>query len=350
MRLSIVICNYNYGRFLDSAIASAVGQRYPDTEVIVIDDGSTDDSASVMQRWGAKIVAIFQANQGQASAYNRGFLEAHGDVIVFLDADDTLDPEAGEAVMAAFRGHDVAKVHFRLRLVDAHGRALGGTIPLRLSEGDVSQHLRKGLLYHSSPGSGNAYRREALVRVMPMPVFADDPHAADFFAIHGLALLGPVSTAAAHALGSYRVHVEAGKEQILFGNASAHQFITMHSIRYGRLRNWLLDRLGPDYLIAEDFIDFSIQKSLFAEIVFGATAYSTGLRAGAGYFRSTLARSIWLRPASRAERVGLLGWALAVLVLPRGVGRPLARYVCNPASRSRAKVPGTQSDTALSPE
>jgi glycosyltransferase involved in cell wall biosynthesis len=350
MRLSIVICNYNYARFLDDAIASAVGQRYPNTEVIVIDDGSSDDSADVIRRWSDKVVAIFQSNQGQSSAYNRGFLEARGDVIIFLDSDDTLDPEAGEAIMATFRAHDCAKVHFRLRLVDASGQALGGTIPLRLSEGDVSQLLRKGLLYASSPGSGNAYRRAALARVLPIPVVADDPHAADFFAIHGLALLGPVRTVGANALGSYRVHIEDGTEQILFGNASAQQFMTKQGIRYARLRKWLLDRLGPDYAIADEFIDFSIQKSVFAELVFGSSAYTTGLRMGSAYLRSTLARSIWLRPSPRAERIGLLGWAVTVLLLPRDLGRPLARYVCNPASRGRTSVTGTQPDTTVTTE
>jgi len=73
---------------------------------------------------------------------------------------------------------------------------------------------------------------------------------------------------------------------------------------------------------------------VFAELVFGSGGYSAGLRHGASYFASTLARGIWLRPAPVAERVGLLGWALFVLLSPRELGLPLARYVCNPASRA----------------
>lgn len=333
MLVSIVICNYNYGRFLDCAIASAVNQRYPNTEVIVVDDGSTDESPAVIGRWDSKVAAIFQPNQGQLAAYNRGFVASRGDIVIFLDSDDSLDPDAVERVVQAFRDPAVVKVHYRLRLVDAAGRELGGSIPGRLSDGEVAELLRKGLLYHSSPGSGNAYRRSALARVMPLPVAADDPYAADFFTIHGLALLGPVRVASAAPLGCYRVHTDAAGRELFFGNSAAHLIAEKQASRYQRLRAWLLERLGPEYAIAPSYIDFSIQKSVFAERVLGSQGYLAGLNRGATYLRSTLLRSIWLRQAPRTERLGLTAWACAVLVLPRPVATPIARYVCNPASR-----------------
>ena len=87
MKASIVISNYNYGRYLPDAIDSALAQTYADTEVIVVDDGSTDDSRRIIEAYRDRIVAIFKANGGQASALNAGFAASGGEVIVFLDAD-----------------------------------------------------------------------------------------------------------------------------------------------------------------------------------------------------------------------------------------------------------------------
>jgi glycosyltransferase involved in cell wall biosynthesis len=335
MQLSIVICNYNYAQYLDGAIASAIQQTYPDTEVIVIDDGSTDSSVEIIRRWLPKVRLVEQRNAGQLAAYNRGYEEARGDVIIFLDSDDLLDLDAGEKVVAGFRDPAVTKVHFRLRLVDAIGRSLGSNIPRRLSEGDVSGCLKRGVLYDSSPGSGNAYRRSSLGRLIPLPVVKNDLHAADFFALQGVALLGQVRIVGDGPLGAYRVHGEQATTQVLFGNARLRE-TTRARERYSRLRAWLLERLGPGYEVAETFDDFSIEKLAYASIICEANSYSAGLKGGFNYLSSKLMRSIWRSPAPVAERIGLTGWAVAVLLLPRKVALPIARYVCNPASRGFA--------------
>jgi glycosyltransferase involved in cell wall biosynthesis len=335
MLLSIVICNYNYAPFLNDAIRSALEQTYRPAEVIVVDDGSTDGSPSIIEYWRerAGIRAIHQPNAGQVAAYNRGFSEARGDVVVFLDSDDTLDAGAGERIMAAFEEPEVVKVHFRLALVDAQGRPLGTLIPHRLSDGDVSSYLRSGLLYDSSPGSGNAYRRAALARLMPLPVDDDDRHAADFFALQGIAQLGRVRALEAGPLGTYRCHTPEASNGMWFGNAD---WTEQTRKRYARLRAWLPDRLGLDYAIPAHFVDFSTDKLEFADAVFLASGYWRGVRQGVDYFGQRLAYAIWRRSAPLPERVALLGWAVAVIALPRPLGRRIARYVCNPASRSRA--------------
>ncbi|MEA3116690.1 MAG: hypothetical protein QOG58_6489, partial [Caballeronia sp.] len=69
--VTIIICNYNYERFLADAIDSALAQDYAATRVVVIDDGSTDGSREVIGRFGARISAVFKENGGQVSAYNR---------------------------------------------------------------------------------------------------------------------------------------------------------------------------------------------------------------------------------------------------------------------------------------
>ena len=88
--VSIVIASHNYGRFLDEAIRSALAQTHPSIEVVVVDDGSADDSVQVAQRHPVRVIE--QSNLGVAHARNRGAREARGDLLVFLDADDMLEP------------------------------------------------------------------------------------------------------------------------------------------------------------------------------------------------------------------------------------------------------------------
>src|SRR5687768_2651649 len=74
-RLSIVITCYNHGRFLDQAIASAMAQTRTQVEVIVVDDGSTDDTRAIAQRW-AGVHYVYQQNRGLSAARNRGLRES----------------------------------------------------------------------------------------------------------------------------------------------------------------------------------------------------------------------------------------------------------------------------------
>src|SRR2546428_10583836 len=94
---SIIINNYNYRRFLREAVDSALNQTYRNTEVIVVDDGSTDGSPEIIASYGDRIIPVLKQNGGQNSALNAGFSSSRGDVILFLDSDDVLLPTAVEA-------------------------------------------------------------------------------------------------------------------------------------------------------------------------------------------------------------------------------------------------------------
>ncbi|MGL5878790.1 MAG: glycosyltransferase family 2 protein, partial [Xenococcaceae cyanobacterium] len=96
--VSILINNYNYGKFLPEAIDSALAQTYDRCETIVVDDGSTDNSQEIIASYGDRIVPIFKTNGGQASAFNAGFAASSGDIICFLDADDVFLPEKAAAI------------------------------------------------------------------------------------------------------------------------------------------------------------------------------------------------------------------------------------------------------------
>jgi hypothetical protein len=100
--ISIITPCYNGARFLADTLASAASQTHPPLEIIVIDDGSTDGSAEIAERFGPPVRVIRQPNRGESVARNRGLSEARGSHVLFLDADDLLAPGAlarlGEAI------------------------------------------------------------------------------------------------------------------------------------------------------------------------------------------------------------------------------------------------------------
>lgn len=168
MLVSVLINNFNYERFLAECIQSAISQSYPDVEIILVDDGSTDQSVKIGQSFGDQIRVISQPNGGQGSAYNTGFKEARGEIIIFLDSDDLLLPTVVKEIVEIFKDPEIAKVQWRLALIDDRSNQIGGLFPETLHDGDVRPIIKKFGNYASPPGSGNAYRRSALVDFFPM--------------------------------------------------------------------------------------------------------------------------------------------------------------------------------------
>jgi glycosyltransferase involved in cell wall biosynthesis len=119
-----------------------------------------------------RVVAVYKENGGQGSAFNAGFANCGGDIVIFLDADDLLEPDAVEVVMGAFVDDSVVKVHWPLRLVDARGTILPGLMPDGpLPSGDLGTAVLQGgpTSSLSPPTSGNAWRRDFLEQIFPVP-------------------------------------------------------------------------------------------------------------------------------------------------------------------------------------
>jgi glycosyltransferase involved in cell wall biosynthesis len=119
--VTVLIDTYNYGHFLGRAIESVMGQSYPSSsiEILVVDDGSTDNTAEVVQRYGERVRYIRKARGGQASAINEGFRQARGDIICLLDADDYFYPDKVRRVVAEFQsGPEVGLIHDRFDIID----------------------------------------------------------------------------------------------------------------------------------------------------------------------------------------------------------------------------------------
>lgn len=210
-RASVIVNNYNYGRFLREAVESALSQTYQNAEVIVVDDGSTDQSREIIAGYGDRLVAVMKPNGGQTSAFNEGFRRSLGEAVVFLDADDALFPAALEKAVQLFSGENVAKVHWPLVEIDELSAETGKVRCENPSHGDFKDlMLREGPgSYLSPPTSGNAWSRRFLEKVFPLPE-APDAHtkgatSPDAYLSALAPLFGPVRCIR-EAQGYYRLH------------------------------------------------------------------------------------------------------------------------------------------------
>jgi glycosyltransferase involved in cell wall biosynthesis len=115
--ISIVITNYNYGKYLSQAITSAIGQTYRNTEIILIDDASTDDSGSVFSQFADRLdVVEHDTNMGIVFTRNEALRISHGDFLCFLDADDYWDADYLEKMCAVAIEYDADVVYPNWRL------------------------------------------------------------------------------------------------------------------------------------------------------------------------------------------------------------------------------------------
>jgi len=124
--VSIVIPNHNYGRFVSDAVESALSQSYRPIEVIVVDNGSTDDSLARLEAFGDRIRLIAQPDLGQAGSRNRGILASAGEFVAFLDADDVWNPEKLAAQMQLFSDPRIGLVYCSMSEADADLRPVAG--------------------------------------------------------------------------------------------------------------------------------------------------------------------------------------------------------------------------------
>ena len=204
MKLAIIIANYNYRDFVGAAIESALAVDWPDKEVIVVDDASTDDSRAIIESFRSSVAAYFRPKSHQLGAHTFGFEQSTGEVIIFLDSDDLLEPDVMQEVAKVWRP-GVSKVQYRMNLIDAAGRQLGSAIP-QFPPNDNPQKLRRSFLdtmtYITPPGSGNAYSRDFVRNVF---AFGPTIPESDAVLLTIAPLLGDVLTIR-KPLARYRIH------------------------------------------------------------------------------------------------------------------------------------------------
>jgi len=177
-RVSVIMTAYNHEAYVADAIASVLAQDYPDFEVCIIDDGSTDDTrqriAESIEGATAPIQVIEQKNAGQASALNEGFKATKGDLVAIMDGDDLWAPSKLSRMTRFIADHPDGGV-YQHQVDDGTGHPYRVILP----SGDImARWLEDGVLNTAVdpyrvqvnvPTSGLMFRREVLDAVLPIP-------------------------------------------------------------------------------------------------------------------------------------------------------------------------------------
>ncbi len=166
--VSIVTPSYNQAHFIEETIQSVLGQDYPLIEYIIVDGGSTDGSAEIIQRYADRLGWwVSERDQGQTDAINKGFARAKGEILAWINSDDTYLPQAVSQAVAALQAHPLASmVYGDANLIDEHGAVLG-KFPARQTD---YRRLRQG--YVHIPQQAAFFRADLWRKVGPLdPTF-----------------------------------------------------------------------------------------------------------------------------------------------------------------------------------
>ena len=313
LRLSVVIPNWNYGPYLRAAIDSALGLDWPAVEVIVVDDGSTDDSRDIILGYGERVVAIFQRNAGQTAACNAGFARARGDVVIFLDSDDQLDPSLVREIAAVWRP-GISKVQFQMKIIDARGDATGATFP-RYPFVPTPQQIRRWALgaaaYPTPVGSGNAYARAFLEQIFPLD--GTEP-ASDSYCLAAAPYLGDVITVP-KPLVSYRIH---GRNDGAMSTLQLGRFARELSRAQWRFRYAQRIAASAGWTIADGAFGNSLAVLPYrlASLRLAPAQHPIPGDSMAAIARDTVRAFFVPQGRPIAARVALLAWSLLVAGLP----------------------------------
>lgn len=327
--VSVVIPCYNYEKYVGLAIDSVLAQRTPATEIIVVDDGSTDGSAAVIQaRPGVRYIR--QENAGHVAAFNRGYRESHCEVVLFLDADDVLEPGALEAVVRNWRP-GAAKLQYELKVIDGAGDWTGRVFcnyPTGYDAGAVRAEFTAHGTYVWPVCTGNAYGRAFLEQVMPLTVkSAPDGLLNTVAPLYGDVVVVP------EVLGRYRLHTQNQSYHGTDANRMDLRFARQIALRrseFDALREHAL-RLGA-VLPEGNLLD--------RELVF--LNYRLMVLKLGGQYAQAEQDSVWSlwrksvallmgRPFKPAVRAARLAWATALAVAPRPLARALVQLRFNRA-------------------
>jgi glycosyltransferase involved in cell wall biosynthesis len=266
---TILINSYNYGSFVGRAIESVLSQTFPasEIEILVVDDGSTDDTRSVVASFGDRVIYHYKKNGGQASALNAGFALASGRYVMLLDADDYFYPRKVEKVVEIFeRDAKIGVAYNNFDIMDECGILLKSNVCYCWMEGDIKERALLGY-WPGVPTSGISIRSEVLADLsIPEAHFKVS---ADYFLDAILPLMGHVGSVR-EPLHAYVIHTS----NLYSTQLTLERRFRLHRIQIDEIYKFIKDRFGEDayYLIQE--IQCSRYAADFAGIV---RAYLKGL-------------------------------------------------------------------------
>ena len=330
---SIIISNYNYADFLAEAIESALAIDWPDVEVIVVDDGSTDGSRDIIRGYGTRIIPLLQENSGQLAAYEAGFALSRGQYILFLDSDDLLEPQImREAAAAWYDG--VSKVQVQMRVIDRDGRPSGSIFPpfyVVPSPQEVRRWVLSTSAYPTPPGSGNIFARAMLRKILPARDRFD--YAGDSYTLAAAPVLGDVVTIA-KPLARYRVH---GRNDGAMLEIDPRKF--SGELRRAQNRFAYMQRLAEqEGLHAEpSATHFSLANVPYRVSSFRLNRDQHPVEGDSAWriLRDAFGAAMRPQGLTAGARVSILVWSVAVIVSPPAMARAFIRWRFVPAARPR---------------
>jgi glycosyltransferase involved in cell wall biosynthesis len=326
-RLSIIIANYNYGAFVSAAIDSALSVDWPDTEVIVVDDGSTDHSRDVIRRYAGRITILEQENAGQRRAANNGFAVSSGDVVLFLDSDDVLNPTIAREVAAVWRA-GLSKVQVQMQRIGRDGAPSGGVFP-EFAAAPTPTQIRRWMVetsaYPTPPGSGNAYSRQFLDQIFPLDGRCGE--ASDSAPLAAAPYLGDVVTIVKPLVG-YRLHGDNDSDLM----ANPHERFPSQIATAYRRHLYAMDisgnTAGRDALMPLFRSRHLLQLRVADRRLNPGTETPIPTDSVARLFRDSFRAVAAPGPEPLSQRIAVMAWCLATLMAPSAQATRLiqARY------------------------
>ncbi|WP_294639486.1 glycosyltransferase family 2 protein [uncultured Aquabacterium sp.] len=324
-KISIVIACYNYAKYVALAIESALRQSYSHKEIVVVNDGSKDNSLEVIGRYADQVQLIDQPNQGHIAACNNGFKAATGDIVIFLDADDLLDTDTLEKVAQAWRPN-CSKLQYDVRIIDADGRDLGRRFCHFTADYDadrVRSDFKRTGTYRWPVTVGNAYCRAFLAEVMPLTV----SEAPDGWLNTIAPAFGDVITIP-EVLGSYRVHGSNLWSNTGNDNAKLPRRISHRQLEIAAMKHWAQRKGLPP--VSVNPLDYELPF-----INYRLMAMRLGLDY-AGRDKDNVLKLVWAgcteglrQPVPWTQKIGHLGWFPLIAILPKALLQPLIRFRYN---------------------
>jgi Glycosyl transferase family 2 len=337
--VDVVITNHNYARFLPEAIESACAQTHPHVHVVVVDDGSSDGSRQVLEGFADRVEVVVKERGGQASALNTGLERCRGEVLLVLDADDRLRPQAAERVAQAFAADpSLSKVQFPMAIIDVDGRPTGAVKPGGHLQAPTGDQRRAELAFPFDlpwlPGGGTGFRTEAVRRILPIPA-ADYPRSgADWYLVHLTALLGEAELLE-EVCAEYRVHggnaYELDRDEIDLGHvreAIVFAGATTRSLEA------LAGELGLEH--RRPILSFADLANRLVSLKLEPERHPAPGDRAAPLFVKALRACHRRFDVSWPMKALLVAWFALTTAAPRRLARPLAELFLFPGRRTRA--------------
>lgn len=257
LTITVLITTYNYGSFLEQAIDRILAQDFPlqQVQILVVDDGSTDDTSERVKKYGSRIEYFYKPNGGQASALNFGIAKARGEIIALHDADDLFSPGKLARISEVFEKDPALGMAYH-RLREWHmetDERRDWDFPV--ISGDMRTSPIEFLLYVPHPTSAICLRRASLSRLLPIPEHIR--MLADCYLTALIPFLAPI-LAVPEFLAVYRIHgsnsYSASEQEIPVETRKSR--LAMWQVVIDAMGKWLADNgYTRDQLPARIFLD-----------------------------------------------------------------------------------------------